>query len=218
MDTNNKSSEVKTKNITFGLVFAWFFGIVVGIPAIVMLFTKTLVGILLLISALVVFPPTYNLIKDKLHFTISKGLKIAIVIVLFIIAEVVTGNSGSPVKTATSAKSQPTQQAQPSAINVSAAQLFSDYSANQVAADAKYKNNLVEVTGIVGNIGKDILDNPYILLTDGQEYSLTGVQCSFSQSDNSQLATVSKGQQITLRGNVSGLMMNVEVSGCQIVK
>jgi predicted PurR-regulated permease PerM len=218
MDTNNKSSEVKTKNITFGLVFAWFFGIVVGIPAIVMLFTKTLVGILLLISALVVFPPTYNLIKDKLHFTISKGLKIAIVIVLFIIAGVVTGNSGSPVKTATSAKSQPTQQAQPSAINVSAAQLFSDYSANQVAADAKYKNNLVEVTGIVGNIGKDILDNPYILLTDGQEYSLTGVQCSFSQSDNSQLATVSKGQQITLRGNVSGLMMNVEVSGCQIVK
>ncbi len=218
MDTKNKSSEVKTKNITFGLVFAWFFGIVVGIPAIVMLFTKTLVGILLLISALVVFPPTYNLIKDKLHFTISKGLKIAIVIVLFIIAGVVTGNSGSSVKTATSAKSQPTQQAQPSAINVSAAKLFSDYSANQVAADAKYKNNLVEVTGIVGNIGKDILDNPYILLTDGQEYSLTGVQCSFSQSDNSQLATVSKGQQITLRGTVSGLMMNVEVSGCQIVK
>ena len=218
MDTNNKSSKVKTKNITFGLVFAWFFGIVVGIPAIVMLFTKTVAGILLLLSALIVLPPTYNLIKDKLHFTISKGLKIAIVIILFIIAGVVMGGSGSSVKTVTSTNPQSPQQTQPTAIKVSAAQLFSDYSANQVAADTKYKNNLVEVTGIVGNIGKDILDNPYVLLTDGQQYSLTGVQCSFSPSDNSQLATVSKGQQITLSGTVSGLMMNVEVSGCQIVK
>jgi len=36
----NQSSEGKTKNITFGLVFGWLFGIVVGVPAIFILFKE----------------------------------------------------------------------------------------------------------------------------------------------------------------------------------
>lgn len=102
-------------------------------------------------------------------------------------------------------------------MNISAVQLSEEYDDNKVAADAKYENKVLEISGIVDDIGKDILDEPYVVLK-GREISLFGVQCMFSRADESKLAGLSKGQSIVLKGRVSGEFIgNVLVRGCTIV-
>lgn len=104
------------------------------------------------------------------------------------------------------------------AIKITALQLSSDYKDNEVAADAKYKDKSIEVSGIVDAIGKDLLETPYIALQSYQYAIVDRVQCMFSKSDEPQLATISKGQQIILQGEVSGKLGNIIVRGCKIVK
>lgn len=105
------------------------------------------------------------------------------------------------------------------AVKVSAIQMSADYKENEVAADAKYKNKTVEISGSVDTIGKDILDTPYIAFQTANQYEiLDRVQCMFSRSDEVELAAVAKGQKITLRGEVSGKLGNIIVKSCEIVK
>lgn len=102
-------------------------------------------------------------------------------------------------------------------IKISAVQLAAEYEANEVSADINYKNKTIEVSGTIENIGKDILDTPYITLSDGKEYSITSVQCMFDKSDQSQLASLSKDTKITLTGKVSGKLGNILLNQCNIV-
>jgi len=62
------------------------------------------------------------------------------------------------------AQTQQSSQPQEQAIVVTATKLLQDYEANEVAADAQYKKKIVEVSGTISTIGKDILDTPYISL------------------------------------------------------
>ncbi|MFA5750782.1 MAG: hypothetical protein WC898_00625 [Candidatus Paceibacterota bacterium] len=137
------------------------------------------------------------------------------VVVLFIVIGI-SGGSKTPSQTAegtNTVKSEP----QKEAIKVSATTLSNDYSANEVSADQKYKTNLVEISGIVYSIGKDILDTPYVSLK-GDQYGVMNIQCMFSKNNETELAQVTKGQNITLSGTVSGKMMNIIVNDCKIVK
>ena len=45
---------------------------------------------------------------------------------------------------------------------ISAADLMRQYLANEVAADINYKDKTILVSGIIQNVGKDILDTPYV--------------------------------------------------------
>lgn len=141
---------------------------------------------------------------------------------LFLVSLVMLGmstpskESESTTNTATTPNKE--EQANKEYIKVSAVQLSEDYNANQVLADAKYKNKSLEISGIIDSIAKDILDTPFVSLK-GRETSFFGVQCMFGKADEPKLATLSKGQSIVLRGEVSGeLIGNVLVSGCQIVE
>lgn len=85
-------------------------------------------------------------------------------------------------------------------IYISASELYNEYKDNEVAADMKYKGKIVVVNGIVGEVGKDIVDTPYISLTGGGQYEITKVQCMFSDKDLNRLATISKGSSISIQG------------------
>lgn len=137
------------------------------------------------------------------------------VVVLFIVIGASGGgSSSSPSASAgNSSNSQPVE-----AMKVTSAEIVADYKENGVAADAKYKDKLVEISGTVETIDKDILDTPYIALESYQYAIVDKVQCMFSRSNESELATVAKGQKITLRGKVEGKLGNILVRGCEIVK
>ena len=96
---------------------------------------------------------------------------------------------------------------------VSAKKLYKDYNANEIAADEKYKGKIIEVTGVIRDIGNDIMDNAYVTLVGDQYFG--DIQCYFSEK--SVVASLSKGKRITIIGSCSGLMMNVHINNC-IVK
>lgn len=91
------------------------------------------------------------------------------------------------------------------AFALSAIDLYNEYNANEVSADDKYKGKKIAVTGEVGNIAKDIMDKPYITLSQ-QDGFIPAVQCYVSK----ELATnISKGQIITLVGTCNGSVLTV---------
>lgn len=122
----------------------------------------------------------------------------------------------APVNAATpSASSAPAHQTT-QAMQVDIRQLLSDYKNNEVGADNKYKDNHVQVTGIVGDIKKDILGDLYVTLGTGAQYEIPTVQAFFDDSMNSQLGNLSKGQKLTVVCRIGGLMMNVLGKDCTI--
>src|SRR5262249_35052047 len=66
---------------------------------------------------------------------------------------------------------------EPAPISVSASTLFSDYDANEVAADEKYKDKILLVNGTVDDIKKDIMDTMYVTLKTSNP--ILSVQCYF---------------------------------------
>ena len=98
-------------------------------------------------------------------------------------------------------------------VTISASKLYKEYNENEIAADEKYKGKIIEVTGVIRDIGNDIMDNAYITLV-GDEY-FGDIQCYFNEK--SVVAKLSKGKRITVIGSCSGLMMNVQINNC-IVK
>lgn len=105
-------------------------------------------------------------------------------------------------------------QSQAPSYTLSADQLYRDYNANEVSADAKYKGRVVVVSGVIQNIGKDILGSPYIVI--GGRGFLDGAQCTFTRGEESSVARLSKGQRVSVKGEVSGKMANVQISKCSL--
>src|ERR1019366_3806385 len=93
-------------------------------------------------------------------------------------------------------------QANPDAtpIAVNATQITQAYSDNQVSADQTYKGQLIEVSGAVSSIGKDLFNNPYVTLASTNPSNAYQVQCSFDQSQEDTLANLVKGENIMLEG------------------
>ncbi|MFL5358794.1 OB-fold protein [Archangium sp.] len=60
-------------------------------------------------------------------------------------------------------------------------------------------------------------DTIYVTLGTGQRYEPRRVQCFFSNVHAQRVASLSKGAQVTVRGRVDGLMMNVQMNDCEFV-
>ncbi len=86
-------------------------------------------------------------------------------------------------------------------IEISAKELYDAYQANEVAADERFKNKRVLVYGKISDIGKDILNDPYLSLGVGY---LESVTCYFDKESNSHIASVSKGLKIEIIGTIKG--------------
>ncbi len=97
---------------------------------------------------------------------------------------------------------------------VTAAKLAKDYDENTVAADAKYKEKQLQVTGKIVDISTDFAGSPYLTLRGNNEFM--GPQFGFSADDAPALAKLKKGQQVTLlctgRGDVVKTPMSDDCS------
>jgi hypothetical protein len=95
-------------------------------------------------------------------------------------------------------------------------ELLQAYESNEVAADARYKGKTIRIAGIVGDIKKDILNNPYVTVGTGAEFEIPVAQCMLAASSEGKAARLSQGQRIVVQGKVDGLLMNVLLSNCVI--
>ena len=99
-------------------------------------------------------------------------------------------------------------------MEVTASELYRAYEANEVSADQQYKGKRLLITGVVENIGKDVMDNPYVALKI--DY-LKGVNCYFDDENNKVLSQLNKGQKIQIIGTCAGLTLtDVVVRDCEL--
>ena len=103
-----------------------------------------------------------------------------------------------------------------SEVGVFSKDIVAAYKDNEIAADGRFKNRTIAVTGPVDRIGKDILDNPFVTLSAEPVDSFRSVQASFPRDAEGQLAGLQKGQTITVVCRGRGLMMNVQLDQCAI--
>jgi hypothetical protein len=99
---------------------------------------------------------------------------------------------------------------------VDLAALLADYKGNEVRADQIYKGKLIETTGSVGDVKKSIGDSMYVIIGTGGPYEIPKLQCSLSSDQARNAASLNKGERVTIRGHVGGLLFNVQVRDCRI--
>ncbi len=88
-------------------------------------------------------------------------------------------------------------------IEVSSTRLFNDYQANEVAADNRYKGQKLLVTGTVASIDKGLFGSMVLRLSTPNEFMST--MCSMESSEASSLSQISKGEQVRVLCEGSGM-------------
>ena len=97
----------------------------------------------------------------------------------------------------------PTPTNEPGIVYVTAEKLCDDYNSNEIAADAMYKGNILEVSSTVDGIGRDVLSNnkAFLRMNCGL---ITDVWCYFDEAYESQLVSVDEGDLVSVRGECRG--------------
>jgi len=100
-------------------------------------------------------------------------------------------------------------------ILISAYDLCAAFENNSVGAEMKYEDKVIIVSGIIIEIGTELLGHPFVILDGGPA---SGVQCSFKNSEKNRIAEVQKGQRIRVKGKVGGHLVYVQLSKCEIAE
>lgn len=124
------------------------------------------------------------------------------------------GPKNAPVSSGSKA---PSSKAEIQAIAITAEELLNSYKENEVSADNQYKNKVLEVSGVVKTVGKDIMDEPYVTLGTDNEFEIISVQCYFKDpAELDKVANLKPGEEITIVGTCSGSSINVLLKKCII--
>ncbi len=103
------------------------------------------------------------------------------------------------------------------ATKVTAHELYGSYTGHKAASDKLYKGKLLEVTGVIHDVGTDPLfnDAPEIVLSGGLMNQAQGVDCTFDKRYASEVATLKPGQTTSVLGICDGFAVNVILLHCQ---
>ncbi len=111
---------------------------------------------------------------------------------------------------------QPTPKPGTSGITVE--ELYSAYSADEMAADAKFADKTLTVTGVVDRITvNDVHGIYYFILASAEKKGQWNVRCTFDRKDGPQLKRLAAGQTVTVRGEYNGYKANILMKDCVLV-
>lgn len=102
-------------------------------------------------------------------------------------------------------------------IIVTAGQMFAEYKTNAIAADARYQNQTVQISGIVDSVGRDMLDNPFVKLSSEDKEEIIRIRCTFPPKSEDKLLKLTAGQKITVRGSYDGYLVNLLLKDCVLI-
>jgi hypothetical protein len=106
------------------------------------------------------------------------------------------------------------------ATKVTAQELYGAYTKHQAASDKLFKGKLLEVTGVIHDVGTDPLlnDSPEVMLSGGAMNQALGVDCTFDTRYASEVAKLKTGQTMSVLGVCDGFAVNVLLLHCQPAK
>lgn len=90
---------------------------------------------------------------------------------------------------------------------LTADELVDEYKKNQIGADQKYKDKLIQVTGRVSDIGKLPLAGYYVDLTSSGEGDVFGIKCILDKDEKGAEEKAGKlkaGDTVTIAGRCEG--------------
>ena len=118
---------------------------------------------------------------------------------------------------ATPAAATPAPATPKSYTKVTASKLIEDYDGNEIRGDNAWKNQDVEVTGVVRSIDKGPFGGLYVVLSDGNRMSFHSVHVNLKDSEQVRAASLNKGQPATFKGRVQGFVIgSVSVRDAEI--
>ncbi|MDP5169652.1 MAG: OB-fold putative lipoprotein [Bacteroidia bacterium] len=103
----------------------------------------------------------------------------------------------------------------PADFTLKAEELFQAYYADEASANQTYLNKVVELTGVVME-KQTVEENRSIVLVEvpGEMF---GINCAFEAEEADQVNSLKEGQTITLRGEVTGFTMDVNLARCVLM-
>jgi len=96
---------------------------------------------------------------------------------------------------------------------ITATSLQKEFEDNEKTASARYINKILEVAGTIASVAQADSSNLNVSLKTGNDMS--SVICTFHSRGDSQ--KFKEGDEITLRGECSGFLMDVLLNNCAIV-
>jgi len=141
------------------------------------------------------------------------------IIIIGIIAAAIGGAVGiylwnKPVKDIQNAKAD---------YSLTAQELFNAYQSNEAMADSTYRRAVIEVTGSVVEVKEEQKE------IDGEQRTITnvvldggdmmfGVICQMADPDIERLRSLAAGDEVTIKGECSGMLMDVVLTRSYFVK
>jgi hypothetical protein len=95
-------------------------------------------------------------------------------------------------------------------------EIVNEFNQDENAASAKYIDKVVEVTGPASTI--EVAGDSTMNVTISDKDQMSGVICTFHDIANPASIENKKGEIITVRGVCSGMLMDVLLNDCVIVK
>jgi len=104
----------------------------------------------------------------------------------------------------------------PADIQLTVVELLSAYETDGAAADARFTNKILKITGVVDKINvKDSLNIYSITLNSPKKTALLqGVRCVFDKTYGNALNQLSSGQTVTVQGKYTGSMIDISLREC----
>ena len=113
---------------------------------------------------------------------------------------------------------EPKSESTPAVTGLTVEELYSAYSADEVAADTRFTNKTLTVTGVVARITvNDVRDVYYIILASAEKKEQWNVRCTFDKKYGPQLNRLTAGQTVTAQGKYNGYKVNILMKDCVLV-
>jgi hypothetical protein len=108
----------------------------------------------------------------------------------------------------------------PAAIEITVSDLLSAYETGGKAADARFANQTLRITGVIDKINVKAALDIYSMTLKGAGKSMLpqGVRCVFDKKDASVLNQLSTGQTVTVQGKYTGSMIDISLRDCLLVR
>ena len=120
---------------------------------------------------------------------------------------------------ATEREPQPEAAPEPAAMELTVEDLVSAYDKDGAAADAKFANRILKLTGVVASVDvKEIMDTYCIRLTAPESDLFRSVRCLFDKKHAPELNQLAPNQTVTVLGRYDGSIIENRLIDCILVR
>ena len=99
---------------------------------------------------------------------------------------------------------------------LAASLLYEEFETGEEAANTKYMDKVIQVTGTVAEILLNNEGDINLVLREEEDFS--GIHCSFGKGEQEKLSSVKTGDEVTVKGFCTGMLMDVVLNRCVLVE